>query len=119
MTRELALRFLLGGVIVSLFAVTAEMFRPKTFAGLFGAAPSVAIATLGIAYASKGGGYVAVEARSMIVGCAALLVYGAACVAVAERRAMPVLLGAVVAWAAWGAVAFAGLVVLRLSGIDA
>ena len=118
MSGELALRFLLGGVIVSLFAATGEMFRPKTFAGLFGAAPSVAIATLGMAYASKGSGYAAVESRSMLLGCAALLVYSAACVAVARRRGLPVWLGAVLAWVAWGAVAFAGLAVLRLTGIE-
>jgi len=30
---ELLARFLIGGVIVSFFAVMAEMFRPKKFAG--------------------------------------------------------------------------------------
>jgi hypothetical protein len=118
MTGELALRFVLGGVIVSLFAATGEMFQPKTFAGLFGAAPAVAIATLGMAYASKGSAYVAIESRSMLLGCAALLVYGAACVAMADRRGVPVWLGAVLAWVVWGAVAFAGLAVLRLTGIE-
>jgi hypothetical protein len=36
----LLIRFVLGGLIVSAFAVVSEMFKPKTFAGLFGAAPS-------------------------------------------------------------------------------
>ena len=40
---ELLARFLIGGVIVSFFAVLGEMFRPKSFAGLFGAAPSIAL----------------------------------------------------------------------------
>ena len=31
---ELLARFLIGGVIVSFFAGLAEMFRPKSFAGL-------------------------------------------------------------------------------------
>jgi Protein of unknown function (DUF3147) len=38
-------RFVAGGLIVSLFAVLGDVLRPKSFAGLFGAAPSVALAT--------------------------------------------------------------------------
>jgi hypothetical protein len=37
---ELVERFLLGGLIVSVFAVVGDMLRPRGFAGLFGAAPS-------------------------------------------------------------------------------
>jgi len=69
---QLALRFVIGGVVVSFFAAVAEILKPKTFAGLFAAAPSVAIATLGIAYVNRGGEYVAMEGRSMLVGNAAL-----------------------------------------------
>jgi hypothetical protein len=103
---ELALRFVLGGILVSLFAAAGEMFTPKTFAGLFGAAPSVAIATLAIAYVGRDAAYVAVESGSMMVGCVALCVYSAACVAITKRREIPVWLGASLAWAAWAAVAF-------------
>jgi hypothetical protein len=46
---EYVARFLIGGVAVSLFAVLGDLLRPKSFAGLFGAAPSVALATLGVA----------------------------------------------------------------------
>jgi hypothetical protein len=35
-------RFIVGGVIVSLFAGLGGILKPKSFAGLFGAAPSVA-----------------------------------------------------------------------------
>jgi hypothetical protein len=71
-------RFFIGGVIVSFFAVLAEMFRPKSFAGLFGAAPSVALATLGLTISSQGARYAAAEARSMILGAIAFLCYAAA-----------------------------------------
>jgi hypothetical protein len=37
-----------GGVVVSLFAILGDTLKPKSFAGLFGAAPSVALATLGL-----------------------------------------------------------------------
>jgi len=45
---QLVIRFLVGGVIVSLFAVLGDVLQPKSFAGLFGAAPSVALATLAL-----------------------------------------------------------------------
>jgi hypothetical protein len=72
---ELALRFFVGGFFVSIFAVLAEIFRPKTFAGLFGAAPSVALATIGITIYDKGNAYAALEARSMVFGAIAFLLY--------------------------------------------
>jgi hypothetical protein len=73
--KEIVFRFLLGGVIVSIFAVLGDLFRPKSFAGLFGAAPSVALATLGLTIAKHGGSYAAVEGRSMIAGAVALGLY--------------------------------------------
>lgn len=36
---DLIIRFLIGGMVVSSFALLSEIFRPKSFAGLFGAAP--------------------------------------------------------------------------------
>ena len=108
MLGEVALRFALGGAIVTAFAFLGELFEPKTFAGLFGAAPSVAIATLALAFAKDGPDYAAVEARSMLLGALAFGVYCAACVAIASRRRVPVWLGAGLAWAAWFAVALGG-----------
>jgi hypothetical protein len=72
---DYALRFLIGGLVVSLFAVIGDVLRPKSFAGLFGAAPSVALATLGLAFSKHGGDYVAIEGRSMILGSIALAAY--------------------------------------------
>lgn len=69
------IRFVVGGVVVSLFAVVGDVLRPKSFAGLFGAAPSVALATLGLTFSNHGGQYVAIEGRSMILGAIALCVY--------------------------------------------
>jgi hypothetical protein len=46
---EYMVRFIVGGLLVSLFAIIGDVVRPKSFAGLFGAAPSVTLATLGIA----------------------------------------------------------------------
>jgi hypothetical protein len=92
---ELIARFLIGGVMVSLFAVLAEMFRPKSFAGLFGAAPSVALATLGITISAHGKAYAAIESRSMIYGAFAFLLY-ASCVSWMLIRLKPRALAATV-----------------------
>jgi hypothetical protein len=72
---ETLLRFVVGGVVVAGFAALGDLFKPKSFAGLFGGAPSVALATLGLAVATNGRLYAATEARSMIGGAVALLVY--------------------------------------------
>ena len=106
MAAHLLLRFLLGGAIVSVFAAIAEMFEPKTFAGIFGAAPSVALATLALAFGQHGSEYVAIEGRSTIVGALGLLAYSAACVGTAKERRLPVWLGAAAAWCVWLAVVF-------------
>ena len=74
---ELAFRFVVGGVVVSVFAVLGDVLRPKSFAGLFGAAPSIALATLGLMVHQHGNRYAALESRSMILGACAFLVYAA------------------------------------------
>jgi hypothetical protein len=109
---ELVVRFLLGGAIVSTFALMGDMFQPKYFAGMAGAAPSVALASLALAYSKHGAGYVALEARSMVVGTFAFLVYGAACVFIARKKGFPIGLGAGLGWVIWLAVAGAGLTIL-------
>jgi hypothetical protein len=72
---ELLIRFLVGGAVVMAFAMIGDIVRPKSFAGIFGAAPSVALATLALALHKQGASYAATEARSMIVGAVALLIY--------------------------------------------
>lgn len=85
---EMVVRFAIGGIVVSLFSLTADVFRPKSFAGIFGAAPSVALATVGLTIHHDGKDYVALEARSMIVGAVAFLAY-ALCVSWLLRRFRP------------------------------
>lgn len=72
---QISIRFLIGGVVVSVFAVIGDLLKPKSFAGLFGAAPSVALATLGLTVASEGACYAAVEAHSMMAGAIAFFAY--------------------------------------------
>jgi hypothetical protein len=83
---EYVIRFVVGGVAVSAFAVLGDVLRPKSFAGLFGAAPSIALATLGIAIVQHGSGYAATEARSMMLGAVALFLYSAGVCRLMERH---------------------------------
>jgi hypothetical protein len=72
---EYVVRFFAGGVVVSSFAILGDILRPKSFAGLFAAAPSVALATLGIALYQHGADYAALQSRAMTAGAIALAVY--------------------------------------------
>jgi hypothetical protein len=103
---ETALRFLLGGTIVSLFAVVGAVFKPPTFAGMFGSAPSLALATLMLAFAKDGAWYAATESRSMMIGAAGLVAYSTACVWAVARPRVPVWASAALCWLAWLVVTF-------------
>jgi hypothetical protein len=117
MLGQLALRFLLGGLIVALASVVGELFKPKTFSGIFGAAPSVAMASLALAYGEHGAAYVRVDGRSMVIGAVALCCYSAACVTGTRREHWPVWLCAGLAWVVWLAVAFGLWSVARAAGV--
>jgi hypothetical protein len=75
---EIILRFVIGGIVVSVFALLGDILRPKSFAGLFGAAPSIALATIGITISHDGKMYAAMEARSMMLGALAFFIYATA-----------------------------------------
>jgi hypothetical protein len=103
---EYLLRFLVGGVVVSAFAMSGDVIRPKSFAGLFGAAPSVALGTLGIAIYLHGASYAAIQARSMMAGAVALSLYSVIVCQLLMRARLKAPLATVIALAAWLAVAF-------------
>jgi len=103
---EIALRFLLGGAIVSLFSLAGEIFKPKTFAGMFGSAPSVALAGLTLAFARDGAPYAAIECQSMMIGALGLVAYSGACAFAAARPGTKVWLSAGMCWLVWATVTF-------------
>ena len=112
---EYVIRFLVGGVVVSAFALLGDILRPKSFAGLFGAAPSVALATLSLTLFKEGGQYAAMEGRSMIIGSVALAAYSFLVCQILIRVRASALTATLVAVIAWFAVAF-GLRFLLLDG---
>lgn len=109
MASELIYRFFVGGAIVSAFALIGELLKPKSFAGLFGAAPSVALATLTLTVATNGKNYAASEARSMIAGAAGFLLYAWACTLLMKRFRWHAATATISALAIW----FAGSVCAR------
>jgi hypothetical protein len=86
---EVLLKALAGGLFVLAFAALAQMIAPKRFAGVFSAAPSVALGSLLVTVAFSGAGDVAVSARGMQAGAVAFIAY---CLA-----AVPL----IKAWGAW------------------
>lgn len=100
-------RFLVGGVVVSAFAVLGDMLRPKSFAGLFGAAPSIALATLTLAFWKQGPGYAAIEGRSMLLAAVALGVYCSLVCQLLMRFRWSAIAATLTAVVGWFGVAFA------------
>jgi Protein of unknown function (DUF3147) len=99
---EYFVRFLAGGIVVSAFAMLGDILKPKSFAGLFGAAPSVALATLGIAIYQHGASYAASQSLSMMAGAIALAVYSVVVCHLlirARMRALPATMASSVACA--------------------
>ncbi len=94
-------RFLVGGAVVSAFSALGDILKPRSFAGLFGAAPSIALATLALTIATDGPPYAATEARSMIAGALAMFVYASAVLWVMFKYKPPALLISTSLMAAW------------------
>jgi Protein of unknown function (DUF3147) len=103
---EYSLRFLAGGIAVSAFAALSDTLRPKSFAGLFGAAPSIALATILITLSQKGAPFAAVEGRSMIVGAFALAAYSWVVCVLLKKFQLSSRAATMTALVVWFAVAF-------------
>ena len=112
---EYVLRFLAGGIAVSAFAALGDTLRPKSFAGLFGAAPSIALATLLITLSQKDAPYVAIEGRSMIVGALAFAVYSWVVCVLLKKLSLSSWIASIAALGVWFAVAFGLTALFQLS----
>ena len=108
---EYLVRFLVGGVMVSAFSMLGDILRPKSFAGLFGAAPSVALATLGIAVYEHGANYAAQQSWAMTAGAIALAVYSVVVCQLLIRARLRAAPATLLSLAVWLIVAF-GLLAL-------
>jgi hypothetical protein len=103
---DLLIRFLIGGLVVSLFSTLGDVIRPKSFAGIFGAAPSIALATVGLTIKQNGKIYTAVEGRSMMLGAIAFFLYALNVSWVLKRYRPSALTATVVLMPIWFVVSF-------------
>lgn len=93
----------MGGALVVVFALVGETVKPKRFAGIFGAAPSVALANLALVAAVEGIPKAMIESRGMIAGGVAMVV--ACATGVLSVRRWHAVRGSLVMVVAWVAVA--------------
>lgn len=113
---DLIVRFLVGGAIVSVFAMLGDVLRPKSFAGLFSAAPSVALATVTLTIYKEGKPYAAHEAASMLLAAVAFIVYAAAASYVLRRYRRGALFTTIVTMPVWIGISL-GLLALTQGGL--
>jgi hypothetical protein len=106
MLEDILFRVIVGGLFVSLFALLGELLEPKRFAGLFGAAPSVALATLALTARTQGNSYAAIEARSMVGGAIAFLIYSCFVCHVMIRTTQSALVVTLISLPLWAAASF-------------
>lgn len=96
----LGVKALNGGAMVVVFSLVAEVLKPKRFAGLFSAAPSVAIANLTVTGLVDGKPHMLANTSGMVVGAVAM---GLACAAgiwlVPHLKTGKASVGIVVVWA--------------------
>ncbi len=110
---EVVLRFLIGGTVVTAFALCGDLLRPKSFAGLFGAAPSVALASLALTFRQQSGSYVALEGRSMVFGAIAFLAYAYVTGQLLKRTHTSALAITIAAMPTWFGISFGCLLLSR------
>jgi uncharacterized membrane protein (GlpM family) len=94
-----------GGGLVVVFALLSDVLLPKTFSGLFSAAPSIAMASLLVSAFASGHAKAATAAEGMIAGAAGMVGYCIAASYLVERFGSVV--GSAMAWLAWLACAAA------------
>lgn len=104
-------RFVAAGLLVCLFAVISEVCKPKRFAGLFGAAPSVLLAGVIITLLTKGAATATLTAEGAIAGAVGLICYALLAAPAIERY--KALVGSVLALSGWFLVSFGSFVLLR------
>ncbi|MDB5621158.1 MAG: hypothetical protein JWQ24_5396 [Tardiphaga sp.] len=93
--------------MVSVFALIGDVVRPKSFAGLFGAAPSVALVSLALATSRHGSEYVSALTTSMFAGAAALFTFSFISCQLLKRTNLSAISVTLFVFPVWLMVAFA------------
>jgi uncharacterized membrane protein (GlpM family) len=94
---------LFARLVVVLFALVGEMAKPKRFAGIFSAAPTIALANLTVTALTAGSKDFPAYGLGMLAGTAGFLAYGLVCPVLIDR--LGALRGSALSFAAWLAAA--------------
>jgi uncharacterized membrane protein (GlpM family) len=92
-----------GGLLVLAFAILSEAVKPKRFAGMFSAAPAVAIAGLVVTLATSPSSDAEDSSLGMLAGAAGMVAYAIAVVALLKSQSAH--LASAVAMVVWFVVA--------------
>jgi hypothetical protein len=95
----IAAKALVGGSLVVAFSMLSDVLKPKAFAGLFSAAPSVALASLSLTAVVMGAGTAAEAASAMVAGAVGMVAFCA--VAMLVERRIGAIAASAVAWISW------------------
>jgi len=99
----IAAKAIAGGCLVVAFSMLSDRLKPKTLAGLFSGAPSVALASLALTAVAMGSGKTDVAATSMIAGAVGMVAFCA--VAIALEQKVGAITSSALAWVSWAAAA--------------
>jgi hypothetical protein len=105
----IAIKALAGGLLVVAFSLVGEVLQPKRFAGVFSAAPAIALASLLLTAYLKGATMATPQAAGMLVGSVGMIVYCFFSLFAVDR--FKAMVGSIGAWVTWFAVA-GGLYIL-------
>lgn len=75
MVLEYIARFIVGGLLVCVFALVSQICKPKQFAGIFSAAPSVLLAGLIITLITQGASHAILTAEGAIAGAVGMIFF--------------------------------------------
>jgi hypothetical protein len=111
MILEYITRFVVGGLLVCAFALLSQLCKPKQFAGIFSAAPSVLLAGLIITLFTTGASHAVLTTEGAIAGAIGLIAYCiAATPAIKHIKTLP---GSLLSLVAWFLVALGSFALLR------
>jgi hypothetical protein len=113
MVLEYIARFIIGGLLVCAFALLSEICKPKQFAGIFSAAPSVLLAGLIVTLITKGASHATLTAEGAIAGAVGMIFFCiVATPAIKRHKAM---IGSLLSLVCWFIVSFVTFVLLSIA----
>jgi hypothetical protein len=106
-------RFVVGGLLVCVFALISQVCKPKQFAGIFSAAPSVLLAGLVITLLTKGAAHASLTAEGAIAGAIGLICY--CMIATPMIKRFKTILGIIISLSGWLLVSLCAFAVMSMA----